>query len=180
MKTRLAATLLLSAFLASCQSGGDALEGVAPKQGAIQDVSPKTVEASAPQAPASPAAEGGNDEARMVDAAASIAALQKARGNLAALDDIFACYERAKAKDAPIGEAKVCAAQDFVVSKSVNEQTAKPENAARNKRAKFIAKRSAERIGAVLQAKGMNQGQFNVFGRFLHSHVLPAYQRASG
>lgn len=176
--------LLLSALLASCQSGGEALDGVAPKQGAIQDVSPKTVEAAVPQtaepAKASAQADTQPDELRLVKAAESIAALQRAKGNLAALDDVFACYERAKAKDAPISDAKVCAAQDFVVSKSVNEQTAKPENAARNKRAKFIAKRSAERIGAVLQAKGMNQGQFNVFGRFLHSHVLPAYQRASG
>lgn len=108
---------------------------------------------------------------------AEIAAIRKSQGERGAVTAIFACYEKARAKSASLEQAKICAAQDFAVSREII--VARPENATgTGDRALLVSKRHASRIGALLQFKGMSQSQFNTFGRYLHAVAEPAYKKA--
>lgn len=114
----------------------------------------------------------------VLDAVEKIGRLQKAQGTLAAMDVVFACYERAKDRKASLTDARICAAQDFAVSKSVEEGRAKRVGGQSDVRASIIASRVAQRIGALMQLKGMGQAEFNRFGLYLHQVAKPAHARA--
>lgn len=107
-----------------------------------------------------------------------IGRLQKVKGTLEAMDVVFRCYERAQDPRASITDAKICAAQDFAVSKSVEEGRAKPLGGQADARSAIIAGRVAHRIGALMQLKGMGQAEFDRFGFYLHQYVKPAHIRA--
>ena len=164
------------AVISGCQSSGEAGKPVAVLESAKKDTPPPpppaTPEPAAAEKPAAPAADP------LLAAVNQIAAVQKKRGTLAALDFVFACYDRVKSPRVPLGEAQACAAQDFVVSKSVEECKAGRESPEKTKRAQLIAQRLAPRIGALMQLKGMNQNQFNTFGLWLHRVAKPAYDKA--
>ncbi|MFP1633489.1 hypothetical protein ACLB6G_17290 [Zhengella sp. ZM62] len=114
----------------------------------------------------------------VLDAVEKIGRLQKAQGTLAAMDVVFACYEHAKDRKASLSDAKVCAAQDFAVSKSVEEGRARRMGGQSDVRATIIASRVAQRIGALMQLKGMGQAEFDRFGQYLHQVAKPAHARA--
>lgn len=114
----------------------------------------------------------------VLTAVVRIGRLQKAQGTLAAMDAVFQCYERAQEPRATIADAKVCAAQDFAVSKSVEEGRAQPAGRQADARSAIISRRAAQRIGALMQLKGMNQAEFDRFGLYLHQVVKPAHIRA--
>ena len=171
----LLATGLAIGQLSGCQSSG---EGAKPVS-VLESVAKPAASPATPAAqPAQPAAQPPSDP--VVAAVEKVAAVQKNRGTLAALDHVFACYDRVKDPRAPMIEVQACAAQDFVVSKSVEEGKAKPESADKTERAKLIAQRMAPRIGALMQLKGMSQPQFNTFGNYLHRVAKPAYEKAMG
>ncbi len=171
----LLATGLALGQLSGCQSAGEGGKPVTVLESAAKpQASPATPSAQ----PAQPAAKPAGDP--IVAAVEKVAEVQKNRGTLAALDYVSACYDRVKDPRAPMIEVQACAAQDFVVSKSVEEGKAKPEGADKTKRAKLIAQRLAPRIGALMQLKGMSQPQFNTFGLYLHRVAKPAYEKAMG
>lgn len=118
------------------------------------------------------------DRDPVLDAVEKIGRLQKAQGTLAAMDIVFSCYERAKDRQASLTDAKACAAQDFAVSKSVEEGRAKRAGGQADVRASIIASRVAQRIGALMQLKGMSQADFDRFGLYLHEVAKPAHVRA--
>ena len=165
---------LTLAAASGCQSSGEAGKPVAVLESAKQDAPPPARPETAP-APAEAEAKPADPLLAAVDQIAKVA---KNRGTLAALDFVFACYDRVKDPRATLGDAQACAAQDFVVSKSVEDGKAKRESAEKTKRAQLIAQRVAPRIGALMQLKGMNQNQFNSFGLYLHRVAKPAYDKA--
>lgn len=95
-----------------------------------------------------------------------------------ALRDVLACYQRVQGRSASIAAAKVCAAQDFVVSNAVTDAYKAAGRVAKRDRTVLVAERVAERIGALMQLKGMSQSQFNTFGLYLHQVAKPAFDRA--
>jgi hypothetical protein len=188
---KLAALALPVLLLAACQSGGDStgtgaidpLASVAeqPKAPSIETgaVAPVAEQQPRQQVAAAPAKERampvqGQLDDRVREAMTRIAGVQESRGNRVALSQVLQCYERAKKREATMDDARVCAAQDFVISKSVLEDSPRE----RDGTLILLSKRSAQRIGAVLQFKGMGQSQFNNFARYLHSFALPAYRQA--
>ncbi len=186
--------------LAGCQTSGADTEGVLgsavgtdqaqvsaidPEQALVTDEQGNPIaegeaneteaETEIAAAPASPAASSGSDI--VLNGLRDIAALRKKGGERAAIEAVFACYKQARARSVRLGQARVCAAQDFAVSREVI--AARPAGATgTGDRALFISKRHAERIGALMKLKGMNQSQFNTFGRYLHAVAEPAYQEA--
>ncbi len=107
----------------------------------------------------------------------SIAAIRNKDGEPAAVLAVFACYKMARDKSVALTGARICAAQDFVVSREVISK--RPATATgTGDRALLVSKRHAERIGALMKLKGMSQNQFNTFGAYLHAIAEPAYQKA--
>lgn len=107
----------------------------------------------------------------------SIAAIRNKNGEPAAVLAVFSCYKKAREKSVTLTGARICAAQDFVVSREVI--SSRPATATgTNDRPLLVSKRHAERIGALLKLKGMNQSQFNTFGAYLHAVAEPEYQKA--
>ncbi len=188
--------------LAGCQTSGADTEGVLasavdtdqaqvsaidPEQASVADeegnviaqgetdASEAETETAAATPAASTASSAGSDA--VVIGLREIAVIRNKGGERAAIEAIFACYKQARARSVRLGQAQVCAAQDFAVSREVI--SARPANATgTGDRALFISKRHAERIGALMKLKGMNQSQFNTFGRYLHAVAEPAYQEA--
>ena len=106
----------------------------------------------------------------------SIAAIRNKDGEPAAILAVLACYKKARSKSASLTAARICAAQDFVVSREVISK--RPATATgTGDRALLVSKRHAERIGALMKLKGMNQSQFNTFGAYLHAIAEPEYQK---
>ena len=106
-----------------------------------------------------------------------IAVIRKTKGEPAAVTAVFACYKKARERAVSLDEARICAAQDFVVSREVISN--RPSSATgTNDRALLVSKRHPERIGALMKLKGMNQSQFNTFGSYLHAIAEPEYQKA--
>ena len=170
-----ASTTLESARLeAKAKSDAEAARGPAPADEKKAGV-PGETRADAPVRPRSGAPSGADP---IVDAVERVGRLQKAQGTLAAMDAVFQCYERAQEPRATIADAKVCAAQDFAVSKSVEEGRAQPAGRQADARSAIISRRAAQRIGALMQLKGMNQAEFDRFGLYLHQVVKPAHIRA--
>lgn len=170
-----ASTTLESARLeAKAKSDAEAARGPAPADEKKAGV-PGETRADAPVRPRSGAPSGGDP---IVDAVERVGRLQKAQGTLAAMDTVFQCYEKARDPRAPMLLAKTCAAQDFAVSKSVEEGRARRVGGQADVRASIIARRVAQRIGALMQLKGMGQAEFNRFGLYLHQVVKPAHMRA--
>jgi len=109
---------------------------------------------------------------RLIGAAVQIAGLEKEQGRNAAFRSVLACYERAKSREAPVVVAKECATQDFVISR------ARQEAGGQRDQQLIIAQRAPQRIGALMELKGMGQAEFNSFGLFLNRVALPAYRQA--
>ncbi|MEL6919683.1 MAG: hypothetical protein AAFO77_01475 [Pseudomonadota bacterium] len=122
------------------------------------------------QAVASAPARQSEDE-RLRGAVTQIAAIEDERGRNAAFQSVFSCYERAKLRDAPISLAKVCATQDFVLSRG------RVDAGGDRDQLLIIAERAPQRIGALMELKGMGQSQFNQFGLFLNRVALPTYRQ---
>lgn len=98
-------------------------------------------------------------------------------GESAAVLAVLDCYKKAREKSVSLTAARICAAQDFVVSREVISK--RPASATgTNDRVLLVSKRHAERIGALMKLKGMNQSQFNTFGAYLHAIAEPEYQKA--
>ena len=113
----------------------------------------------------------------VVVAVHSMAAIRNKDGEPAAVLAVFACYKKAREKSVSLTSARICAAQDFVVSREVISK--RPATATgTGDRALLVSKRHAERIGALMKLKGMNQNQFNTFGAYLHAIAEPEYQKA--
>lgn len=142
-------------------------------------VASETVQPAKPDTSNSLIAAAADENRRVVDGIREIARLQGSRGDLVAYQQIFACYGKAQQPRAPIADAKVCAAQDFVISKNVLASARSRGGDAEYKRAMLVAERHAQRIGALMEFKGMNQSQFNAFGRFLHTDGKTAYLQAA-
>lgn len=106
-----------------------------------------------------------------------IAAIRNEDGEPAAVLAVLDCYKKARDRAVPLTGARICAAQDFVVSREVISK--RPATATgTGDRALLVSKRHAERIGALMKLKGMNQSQFNTFGAYLHAVAEPEYQKA--
>ena len=130
-----------------------------------------TEEASAAQQPNGQTAPQTESD-RLIGAAVQIAGLEKEQGRNAAFRSVLACYERAKSREAPVVVAKECATQDFVISR------ARQEAGGQRDQQLIIAQRAPQRIGALMELKGMGQAEFNSFGLFLNRVALPAYRQA--
>ncbi|MEN0001352.1 MAG: hypothetical protein AAF940_10740 [Pseudomonadota bacterium] len=130
---------------------------------------PETQAAPTQQARASDA-QSESDQLRT--AAVQIAGLEKERGRQAAFQSVLACYERAKVREAPVSLAKTCATQDFVISRGRQEAGGQRDQQL------IIAERAPQRIGALMELKGMGQAEFNNFGLLLNRVALPAYRQA--
>lgn len=128
------------------------------------------VSAGAEPAVVEPSAQSESD--RLRTAVVQIAGLEKEQGRDAAFRSVLACYERAKSREAPVVVAKECATQDFVISRGRQEAGGQRDQQL------IIAERAPQRIGALMELKGMGQAEFNNFGLFLNRVALPAYKQA--
>ena len=182
------AALLLAGLVSACQStGGD--------DGTPAAIAPLASAAGAPVAPAGPpaatpapatatpapqpATAGARNAAgqdAVLAAVEAIAGVRKARGHQAALAQVLDCYNKASAPSVSVEASKVCAAQDFVISRTLEDENGGP---GRGSAQLIIAGRAPERIGALMQAKGMSQPAFNTFALFLNNIALPAFRKAS-
>lgn len=107
----------------------------------------------------------------------TVASIRNEKGEGAAILKVLDCYKQARERSVSLALARICAAQDFVVSREVISN--RPANATgTNDRPLLVSKRHAERIGALMKLKGMNQNQFNTFGAYLHAVAEPEYQKA--
>lgn len=199
MVSRFAALILLLA-LASCQSAGSSSDatGVAALESvdAGDDAAAETA-AAEPVAEPDPETETGTvaavaestrpavetakvlppDDDVLRNAVVDIAKLHKAKGHQAALARVSDCYTRAQSKDVTMEQSKICAVQDFAISRATeNRFKAQGKSNARN-RTLIVAKRAPERIGALMQLKGMTQSQLNSFALYLHAVVLPTFEK---
>ena len=189
------AALVLAGLVSACQSTGGKDGGtpaaIEPLESVARTETPSPAPAPdpLPSAPAGPAAEpapatapatatarraSSND--RVLAAVEAIARLRKTKGHQAAMAQVLACYNRASAPSVPVEASKVCAAQDFVISRALEDENGGP---GRGSPQLIIAGRAPERIGALMQAKGMSQQAFNTFGLYLNSVALPAFRKAS-
>lgn len=126
---------------------------------------------------ASAASDNQRSADRVVAGVQDIAAIRNTKGEPAAVLAVFACYKKARERAVSLTAARICAAQDFVVSREVISK--RPSSATgTNDRALLVSKRHPERIGALMKLKGMNQSQFNTFGSYLHAIAEPEYQKA--
>lgn len=187
----------LLGFLIGCQTGGadtaGALSSAAANSdiaatdedsadGLVTDVSADDANANAPEIDANVAeTESRTDRATAGDpvlqGVKEIARIRGRDGESAAVLAVFACYKKARDRSVTLTGARICAAQDFVVSREVISK--RPANATgTGDRALLVSKRHAERIGALMQLKGMNQNQFNTFAAYLNAVAEPAYQAA--
>lgn len=133
--------------------------------------------ASDPSADTSAVSEAQPSSDPTVAAVQAMASIRNKDGEAAAVVAVFNCYKKARERSASLERARICAAQDFVVSREVI--SSRPTTATgTNDRALFVSKRHAERIGALMKLKGMNQSQFNTFGAYLHAVAEPEYQKA--
>ncbi|MEL6435221.1 MAG: hypothetical protein AAFP99_00365 [Pseudomonadota bacterium] len=205
---KIALPLMASALLAlvGCQSSGTSTDSATTTSSVpvLEDaagITPDTAtegEVPAPSASGAeskPTAEAGNEtetetavvnpaptaepakpksEREVLEAAVrQIATIEKERGSQVAFQRVFQCYQRAKERDASKRLAKACAAQDFVLSRSYRDANTKRDSLT------IIAERAPQRIGALMELKGVQQAEFNRFGFFLNSVALPTYKQAS-
>lgn len=198
---RFLSTMFLVLVLSGCQTGGTDTESTLASAAietsetqnaeAVEDPAADTADSGASdevQEPVSePVAEkpekpavtntGGSSDQNIVKGVERIAGIRGSKGERGAIESIFSCYSKARKPGSTIELAKICAAIDFVVSREVLAK--RPASATgTGDRALVISKRHAERIGALLQFKGMSQSQFNTFGKFLHAVAEPAYKKA--
>ncbi len=185
----------LACLLTACQSTTDGqdttpaavapLASVAaaqpPATATITETAPaQTATASATSTPAPTPATAADRTASANDAilagVEAIARKRKAEGHSAALASVLDCYKRAQAQSVSLDVARICAAQDFVISRAIEDENGGP---GRSSPALLVAGRAPERIGALMQLKGMSQPAFNTFGRYLHAVALPAFEKAS-
>ena len=140
---------------------------IAAVPGAENNETAETVDVAAASPPAAQ-----SESDRLRNAVIQIAGLEKEQGRDAAFRSVLACYERAKSREAPVVVAKECATQDFVISRGRQEAGGQRDQQL------IIAERAPQRIGAMMELKGMGQTEFNSFGLFLNRVALPAYRQA--
>ncbi|MEM1376558.1 MAG: hypothetical protein AAGG69_04135 [Pseudomonadota bacterium] len=195
---RAAIILAALAFVSACQTNSTETTSAIPVlESASDDSSPAVVsdETSAAEAtdadtstdapPAETAAEPAettpaqqvasvrqSEEERLTKAATDIAGLEASRGREAAFNSVLGCYERAQQQSSPVSLAKICATQDFVISRG------RLDAGGGRDRLLIIAQRAPQRIGALMELKGMRQAEFNQFGLFLNRIALPAYKQS--
>ena len=121
---------------------------------------------------ASPAA---NDPriSRIQAAAVAIAAVQQKSGNFGALAAVNACEERAAAPSGTVQEAEICAAQDWIISKTSIAFLTKL--GATNDVSYRAAKGAPERVLNLLTMKGYTGNQVASFLALVDRFGLPAF-----
>jgi hypothetical protein len=110
---------------------------------------------------------------RIQAAAAEIAAVQKKSGNFGALAAVKACEERAAIPSGTVQEAEICAAQDWLISKTSIAFLTKL--GATNDVSYRAAKGAPERVLSLLIMKGYTGNQVRSFLALVDRFGLPAF-----
>jgi hypothetical protein len=110
---------------------------------------------------------------RIQAAAVEIAAVQKKSGNFGALAAVKACEERAATPSGTVQEAEICAAQDWIISKTSIAFLTKLS--ATNDVSYRAAKAAPERVLSLLTMKGYTGNQVRNFLMLVDRFGLPAF-----